>query len=193
LAASLASWRRSEDCQGTAASIAEIPNQVLNGHHLASMKRTRFSSPASSTRSRAAHAETDGHGRPRRGGADGRRDSASGSGEVCSGDVGDVPIERGASAVEAHRRSRSALLPRWDTKPAAHQEDLPTSGTDTQNVFLCRSLRMHASRSPRRTCAELRRLAAHIGVWDRKLRGPAAPARRPGDARHARPARCRPR
>jgi hypothetical protein len=26
----------------------------------------------------------------------------------------------------------------WDTKPEAHQEDVPTSGTDTQNVFLCR-------------------------------------------------------
>jgi hypothetical protein len=29
----------------------------------------------------------------------------------------------------------------WDTKPEAHQEDVPTSGTDTQNVFLCRGLR----------------------------------------------------
>jgi hypothetical protein len=27
----------------------------------------------------------------------------------------------------------------WDTKPEAHQEDVPTSGTDTQNVFLCRA------------------------------------------------------
>ena len=26
----------------------------------------------------------------------------------------------------------------WDTKPEAHQEDVPTPGTDTQNVFLCR-------------------------------------------------------
>jgi hypothetical protein len=26
----------------------------------------------------------------------------------------------------------------WDTKPEAHQEDVPTSRTDTQNVFLCR-------------------------------------------------------
>jgi hypothetical protein len=26
----------------------------------------------------------------------------------------------------------------WDTKPKAHQDDVPTSGTDTQNIFLCR-------------------------------------------------------
>jgi hypothetical protein len=26
----------------------------------------------------------------------------------------------------------------WDTKPEAHQGDIPTSPTDTQNVFLCR-------------------------------------------------------
>jgi hypothetical protein len=26
----------------------------------------------------------------------------------------------------------------WDTKPEAHQGDVPTSPTDTQNVFLCR-------------------------------------------------------
>jgi hypothetical protein len=32
----------------------------------------------------------------------------------------------------------NVLLLRWDTKPAAHQEDVPTPGTDTQNVFLCR-------------------------------------------------------
>jgi hypothetical protein len=29
----------------------------------------------------------------------------------------------------------------WDTKPEAHQEDVPTSPTDTQNVFLCRIVR----------------------------------------------------
>src|SRR5262249_46461390 len=26
----------------------------------------------------------------------------------------------------------------WDTKPEAHQEDVPTPSNDTQNVFLCR-------------------------------------------------------
>jgi hypothetical protein len=31
----------------------------------------------------------------------------------------------------------NVLLLRWDTKPA-HQEDVPTSVTDTQKVFLCR-------------------------------------------------------
>src|SRR5215831_10581224 len=35
----------------------------------------------------------------------------------------------------AHERPPSA----WDTKPEAHQEDVPTPGTDTQNVFLCRT------------------------------------------------------
>jgi hypothetical protein len=33
----------------------------------------------------------------------------------------------------------NVLLLRWDTKPEAHQEDVPTSSTDTQNVFLCRT------------------------------------------------------
>jgi uncharacterized membrane protein YkvA (DUF1232 family) len=28
----------------------------------------------------------------------------------------------------------------WDTKPEAHQEDVPTPRTDTQNVFLCRDV-----------------------------------------------------
>jgi hypothetical protein len=32
----------------------------------------------------------------------------------------------------------NVLLLRWDTKPAAHQEDVPTPGHDTQNAFLCR-------------------------------------------------------
>ena len=32
----------------------------------------------------------------------------------------------------------NVLLLRWDTKPAAHQEDVPTPDHDTQNVFLCR-------------------------------------------------------
>jgi hypothetical protein len=32
----------------------------------------------------------------------------------------------------------NVLLLRWDTKPAAHQGDVPTSCIDTQNVFLCR-------------------------------------------------------
>jgi hypothetical protein len=32
----------------------------------------------------------------------------------------------------------NVLLTAWDTKPEAHQGDVPTSLTDTQNVFLCR-------------------------------------------------------
>jgi hypothetical protein len=32
----------------------------------------------------------------------------------------------------------------WDTKPEAHQEDVPTPRTDTQNVFLCRGQRAPA-------------------------------------------------
>jgi hypothetical protein len=32
----------------------------------------------------------------------------------------------------------NVLLTAWDTKPEAHQEDVPTSRTDTQNMFLCR-------------------------------------------------------
>jgi hypothetical protein len=36
------------------------------------------------------------------------------------------------------RLATNVLLLRWDTKPAAHQEDVPTPRTDTQNVFLCR-------------------------------------------------------
>jgi DDE domain len=32
----------------------------------------------------------------------------------------------------------------WDTKPEAHQEDVPTPRTDTQNVFLCRVVRDRA-------------------------------------------------
>src|SRR5215472_10119771 len=34
-----------------------------------------------------------------------------------------------------HERSPAA----WDTKPEAHQRDVPTSRTDTQNAFLCRT------------------------------------------------------
>jgi hypothetical protein len=32
----------------------------------------------------------------------------------------------------------NVLLLRWDTKPAAHEEDILTPGHDTQNVSLCR-------------------------------------------------------
>ena len=39
----------------------------------------------------------------------------------------------------------NVLLLRWDTKPAAHQEDVPTPGIDTQNVFLCRGARYRAT------------------------------------------------
>jgi hypothetical protein len=35
----------------------------------------------------------------------------------------------------------NVLLLAWDTKPEAHQGDVRTSRTDTQNVFLCRGLR----------------------------------------------------
>lgn len=35
--------------------------------------------------------------------------------------------------------------PAWDTKPEAHQGDVPTPRTDTQNVFLCRATGMAAS------------------------------------------------
>ena len=41
----------------------------------------------------------------------------------------------------------NVLLLRWDTKPAAHQGDVLTPDTDTQNVFLCRAAR---ERQPRR-------------------------------------------
>jgi hypothetical protein len=44
----------------------------------------------------------------------------------------------GKDAVQGY--ATNVLLLRWDTKPAAHQEDVPTPGTDTQNVFLCRDL-----------------------------------------------------
>ncbi len=40
-----------------------------------------------------------------------------------------------------YRYPLTALLPRWDIKPAAHQGDVPTSCSDTQNVFLCRGQR----------------------------------------------------
>ena len=60
----------------------------------------------------------------------------------------------------------------------------------------CRSLRAHASQPVAEQIlrAELRRLAAHIGSWDRELprqRRPAAPARRTGHARAPGPARSR--
>ena len=41
----------------------------------------------------------------------------------------------------------------WDTKPEAHQEDVPTPSTDTQNVFLCRVVRAVVSTSGRRATA----------------------------------------
>ena len=40
----------------------------------------------------------------------------------------------------------------WDTKPVAHQEDVPTPGNDTQNVFLCRRQVGQGGRS--RRCAD---------------------------------------
>jgi IS6 family transposase len=43
-----------------------------------------------------------------------------------------VAVTPGHAITVTHERPPYA----WDTKPAAHQEDVPTSGTDTQNVFL---------------------------------------------------------
>jgi len=43
------------------------------------------------------------------------------------------------------------LLLRWDTKPAAHQEDVPTPGIDTQNDFLRRTTFYAALRAGRAT------------------------------------------
>jgi len=48
-----------------------------------------------------------------------------------------VAITPRHTATVAHERPPSA----WDTKPEAHQGDVPTSRTDTQNVFLCRESR----------------------------------------------------
>ncbi|MCW2645641.1 MAG: hypothetical protein JWP07_1750 [Pseudonocardiales bacterium] len=45
-----------------------------------------------------------------------------------------IAVTPGHATTVSHERPPYA----WDTKPAAHQEDVPTSGTDTQNVFLCR-------------------------------------------------------
>ncbi|MDP9183763.1 MAG: hypothetical protein M3P04_13425, partial [Actinomycetota bacterium] len=56
----------------------------------------------------------------------------------------------------------NVLLLRWDTKPAAHQEDVPTPGNDTQNVFLCRYARSWKQRSTLRT--EPRPVGSHTVV-----------------------------
>src|SRR5205823_8443912 len=45
-----------------------------------------------------------------------------------------VAITSGHATTVTHERPPAA----WDTKPEAHQGDVPTSRTDTQNVFLCR-------------------------------------------------------
>jgi hypothetical protein len=43
----------------------------------------------------------------------------------------------------------NVLLIAWDTKPEAHQGDVPTSRTDTQNVFLCRGQLAAPAANPR--------------------------------------------
>src|SRR5689334_23975242 len=45
-----------------------------------------------------------------------------------------VAVTSGYATTVTHERPPAA----WDTKPEAHQGDVPTSRTDTQNVFLCR-------------------------------------------------------
>jgi hypothetical protein len=45
-----------------------------------------------------------------------------------------VTVTAGHATTVTHERPPAA----WDTKPEAHQGDVPTSRTDTQNVFLCR-------------------------------------------------------
>jgi len=59
------------------------------------------------------------------------------------------------------------LLLRWDTKPAAHQEDVPTPGIDTQNDFLCRG----AAHPPLPRCARDARLCR----WSRDSGRATAP------------------
>jgi hypothetical protein len=43
-----------------------------------------------------------------------------------------IAVTSGHTITVSHERPP----PAWDTKPAAHQEDVPTSCIDTQNVFL---------------------------------------------------------
>src|SRR5262249_49927842 len=52
-----------------------------------------------------------------------------------------LAVTSGHATTGAHERPPAA----WDTKPEAHQEDVPTSPTDTQNVFLCRDPRFGLS------------------------------------------------
>jgi hypothetical protein len=47
-----------------------------------------------------------------------------------------VAVTAGHATTATHERPPAAR----DTKPEAHQGDVPTSRTDTQNVFLCREL-----------------------------------------------------
>jgi hypothetical protein len=82
-----------------------------------------------------------------------------------------VAVTTGHATTVTHERPPAA----WDTKPEAHQGDVPTSPTDTQNVFLCRD--------------EVRRddhPSASGEVRLRGARGPALCARRAvADARGA--------
>src|SRR5262249_28677080 len=48
-----------------------------------------------------------------------------------------VAVTSGYATTVTHERPPAA----WDTKPETHQGDVPTSPTDTQNVFLCRGRR----------------------------------------------------
>jgi hypothetical protein len=52
------------------------------------------------------------------------------------------PTEPGVAIAVTPRHTTTVTHERppyaWDTKPEAHQEDVPSSCNDTQNVFLCR-------------------------------------------------------
>jgi hypothetical protein len=55
------------------------------------------------------------------------------------------PTEPGVAIAVTPRHTTTVTHERppyaWDTKPEAHREDVPSSGSDTQNVFLCRDVR----------------------------------------------------
>jgi len=57
-----------------------------------------------------------------------------------------VAVTSGHATTVTHERPPAA----WDTKPEAHQGDVPTSPTDTQNVFLCRRSGVTRTRQARK-------------------------------------------
>jgi len=109
------------------AKVGQVPEPAPQpARPIATNARARVPSSASTTR------------RPVNSSSKRGRDTNATASGAPGRDRGTAHLASASEWVRPQALTTNVLLLRWDSKPEAHQEDVPTPGTNTQNVFLCR-------------------------------------------------------